>query len=307
MTADPLTELIALLRPAKVMGKSISGAGHWGVRYAPFGHPGFCVVTDGACLLQVDGTDPLRLEAGDFVFLPATPGFVLSGFEPIEPGQINPAAIEDQGAELRHGSIDGEPDVRMLGGYFVFDSPDTALLVTLLPPVIHVRGEERLGVLVRLVREEALHSMLGRDLILTRLVEVLLIEALRAAPGDAAPAGLLRGLADERLAASIREMHRDPSRAWTVEQLAKAAALSRSAYFQRFTRAVGMPPMEYLLAWRMAIAKDILDRQDLVIEKVAERVGYSSASTFSTAFTRYVGRSPSGYARERRQVRARVA
>lgn len=304
---DPLAELITLLRPAKVMGKSISGAGQWGVRYAPFGHPGFCVVTDGACLLQVDGADPLRLEAGDFVFLPATPGFVLSGFEPVEPQDIDPATVMDQGHEMRHGALEGEPDVRMLGGYFVFDSPDTALLVTLLPPVIHVRGEDRFGVLVRLVREEAMQSRAGRDLILTRLVEVLLIEALRAAPGDAAPAGLLRGLADERLALSIREMHRDPSRAWTVEQLAKVAALSRSAYFQRFTRAVGMPPMEYLLAWRMAIAKDILDRQDLVIEKVAERVGYSSASTFSTAFTRYVGRSPGGYARERRQVRSRVA
>ncbi|KQZ57803.1 MULTISPECIES: AraC family transcriptional regulator [unclassified Lysobacter] len=304
---DPLAELITLLRPVQVMGKSISGAGQWGVRYAPFGHPGFCVVTDGSCLLQVDGADPLRLEAGDFVFLPATPGFVLSGFEPVEPQHVDPATIAEQGDELRHGSLEGEPDVRMLGGYFVFDSPDTALLVALLPPVIHVRGEDRFGVLVRLVREEAMQTRSGRDLILTRLVEVLLIEALRAAPGDTAPAGLLRGLADERLALSIREMHRDPSRAWTVEQLAKVAALSRSAYFQRFTRAVGMPPMEYLLAWRMAIAKDILDRQDLVIEKVAERVGYSSASTFSTAFTRYVGRSPSGYARERRQVRSCAA
>jgi len=304
---DPLAELITLLRPNKVMGKSISGAGRWGVRYAPFGHPGFCVVTDGACLLQVDGADPLRLEAGDFVFLPATPGFVLSGFEPVELEHIDPIAIANQDHELRHGSLEAEPDVRMLGGYFVFDSPDTALLVALLPPVIHVRGEDRFGVLVRLVREETMQTKSGRDLILTRLVEVLLIEALRATPRDTAPTGLLRGLADERLALSIREMHRDPSRAWTVEQLAKVAALSRSAYFQRFSRAVGMPPMEYLLAWRMAIAKDILDRQDLVIEKIAERVGYSSASTFSTAFTRYVGRSPSGYARERRQMRLRVA
>lgn len=304
---DPLAELIALLRPTRVMSKSISGAGHWGVRYAPFGHPGFCVVTDGTCLLQVDDADPLRLEAGDFVFLPATPGFVLSGFEPVEPQDIDPATVMDQGHEMRHGVLEGEPDVRMLGGYFVFDSPDTALLVALLPPIIHVRGEDCFGTLVRLVREEAMQTRSGRDLILTRLVEVLLIEALRAAPGDAAPAGLLRGLADERLALSIREIHRDPSRAWTVEQLAKVAALSRSAYFQRFTRAVGMPPMEYLLAWRMALAKDILDRQHLVIEKVAARVGYSSASTFSTAFTRYVGRSPSGYARERRQVRSRVA
>ncbi|HCH0556230.1 TPA: AraC family transcriptional regulator [Pseudomonas aeruginosa] len=304
---DPLAELITLLRPARVMGKRISGAGRWGVRYAPFGHPGFCVVTDGACLLTVDGADALHLQAGDFVFLPATPGFVLSGFAPVEPQLVEPAAIATEDLELRHGALEGEPDMRMLGGYFVFDSPDTALLVALLPPVIHVRGEDRLGVLVRLVREEAMQTKAGRDLILTRLVEVLLIEALRAAPGDGAPAGLLRGLADERLARSIREMHRDPARAWTVEQLAKVAALSRSAYFQRFTRAVGLPPMEYLIAWRMAIAKDMLDRQDVGMEQVAERVGYSSASTFSAAFARYVGRPPSGYARERRRLRAQVA
>ncbi|WP_379654827.1 cupin domain-containing protein [Pseudoxanthomonas sp. UC19_8] len=304
---DPLAELITLLRPARVMGKRISGAGRWGVRYAPFGHPGFCVVTDGACLLTVDGADPLHLQAGDFVFLPATPGFILSGFVPVEPQLVDPAALAAQDLELRHGALEGEPDVRMLGGYFVFESPDTALLVTLLPPVIHVRGEDRLGVLVRLVREEAMQTRAGRDLILTRLVEVLLIEALRAAPGAGAPAGLLRGLADERLARSIREMHREPARAWTVEQLAQVAALSRSAYFQRFTRAVGMPPMEYLIAWRMAIAKDMLDRQELGMEQVAERVGYSSASTFSTAFARHVGRPPSGYARERRRLRSPVA
>ena len=88
------------------MGKSISGAGAWGVRYAPFGHPGFCVVTDGACLLQVDGADALRLEAGDFVFLPATPGFVLSGFAPVEPKDIDPRVVAEQSHELRHGALE---------------------------------------------------------------------------------------------------------------------------------------------------------------------------------------------------------
>ena len=94
-------------------------------------------------------------------------------------------------------------------------------------------------------------------------------------------------------------MHGDPSRSWTVTQLAKKAALSRSAFFDRFTRAVGVPPMEYLLAWRMAIAKDLLRREDVAISEVAERVGYGSASTFSTAFSRHVGESPSRYARAR--------
>lgn len=307
MATDPLADLIGLLRPALVMGKSITGAGRWAVRYTAFGHPGFCVVTDGACRLQVDGGESFQLEAGDFVFLPATPGFVMSGFDAAEPDAVPPVPIDDTGLEVHHGDPAAQPDVRMLGGYFVFDSPDTAILVALLPPLIHIRGQARLDILVRLVREEAMQSRLGRELVLTRLVEVLLIEALRAAPGSNASAGLLRGLGDERLAASIRAMHQEPSRQWTVEQLARTAALSRSAYFDRFSRAMGMPPMEYLLAWRMAIAKDILDRQDVVIEQVAERVGYSSASTFSTAFTRYVGRPPGNYMRERRRLRSRAA
>ena len=84
---------------------------------------------------------------------------------------------------------------------------------------------------------------------------------------------------------------------WTVAQLAKTAALSRSAFFERFTRTVGLPPMEYLLAWRMAVAKDLLRRHDVGLAEVAERVGYGSASTFSTAFSRHVGQPPGRYAR----------
>ena len=305
--SDPLSEVISLLRPAEVRAKTISGSGRWGVRYSAYGQPSFCVVTDGACLLQVEGGEPLQLEAGDFVFLPATPAFVLSGFEPVTPQRFDPAIVAGQIEAIHHGMTEGEPDVRLLGGYFLFDLPDTALLVAFLPKVIHVRGAERLSILVRLVRDETMQALAGRDLILARLVEVLLIEALRAAPGEDAPAGLLRGLADPRLAVSIREMHRDPARTWSVEQLARTASLSRSAYFQRFTRAVGMPPMEYLLVWRMALAKDLLSRQRMVMEQVAERVGYSSASTFSTAFARHVGRPPKAYAREWKQVRLGAA
>ena len=188
--------------------------------------------------------------------------------------------------------------MRLLGGWFVFDSPDSALLVSLLPSLVHVRGVERLSILVRLVGEEASERRAGRDLVLTRLVEVLLIEALRAAPSDDAPPGLLRGLADARLAPAIRQMHSQLERSWTVALLARTAALSRSAFFERFTRTVGLPPMEYLLAWRMAVAKDLLRREDVGLAEVAERVGYGSASTFSTAFSRHVGRPPGRYARE---------
>jgi AraC-like DNA-binding protein len=294
---DPLSEVIALLQPRAVFSKRISGAGRWGVRYADFGQPSFCAVLEGRCRLAVDRQPALTIEAGDFVLLPATPGFVLSGFEPVRPERVDPKVTPAPAGEVRHGTRGGRPDVRLLGGYFVFDSPDAALLVSLLPAVVHVRGVERLSVLVRLVGEESNEQRSGRDLVLTRLVEVLLIEALRSTSGDDAPPGLLRGLADPRLAPAIRHMHAQLARAWTVAQLAKTAALSRSTFFERFTRTVGVPPMEYLLAWRMAVARDLLRRHDCAIAEVAERVGYGSASTFSTAFRRHVGQPPSRYAR----------
>ena len=294
---DPLSEVIALLQPRTVFAKGISGAGRWAVRYSAFGAPSFCAVLEGSCRLSVDGHHPLTLEAGDFLLLPATPGFTMSGFEPAKPVRIDPKATPAPTGEVRHGTRGGRPDVRLLGGYFVFGSPDAALLVSLLPSVVHVRGVERLAVLVRLVGEEATARRTGRDLVLARLVEVLLIEALRAAPGDDAPPGLLRGLADGRLAPAIQQMHGQVARAWTVSQLARSAALSRSAFFERFTRTVGVPPMEYLLGWRMAVAKDMLRRDDLGVAEVARRVGYGSASTFSTAFSRHVGQPPSRYAR----------
>ena len=300
---DPLSEVIALLQPRTVFSKRISGAGRWGVRYSAFGQPSFCVVLEGRCRLAVDGHSPLTLEPGDFLLLPRTPGFTMSGFEPVTPERIDPKVTPTPTGEVRHGRRGGRPDVRLLGGYFVFDSPDSALLVSLLPSLVHVRGVERLSVLVRLVGEESSEGGSGRDLVLTRLMEVLLIEALRSTPGDDAPPGLLRGLADARLAPAMRYMHGQLARSWTMAQLARTAALSRSAFFERFTRTVGLPPMEYLLAWRMAVAKDLLRRHDLGLAEVAERVGYGSASTFSTAFSRHVGQSPSRFRRRPLGVR----
>jgi len=296
---DPLSEVITLLQPRAVFSRRISGAGRWGVRYSAFGHPSFCAVLEGSCRLAVDGQKALTLETGDFVLLPATPGFTMSGFKPVRPVHFDPKVTAAHLGEVRHGTRVGPPDVELLGGWFVFGSPDAALLVSLLPGLVHVRGAERLSTLVRLVAEESNEQRSGRNLVLTRLVEVLLIEALRSTPSAGAPPGLLRGLADAQLAAAMREMHGELARSWTVAQLAKSAALSRSSFFERFTRTVGLRPMEYLLAWRMAVAKDLLRRQDVGLDEVAERVGYSSASTFSTAFSRHVGQSPSRYARGR--------
>ena len=295
--SDPLTEMIRLLRPRAVFSKGISGAGRWAVRYSAFGHPGFCAVTEGSCRLAVDGKPPILLAKGDFVLLPGTPAFTMSSPEPGPPVHLDPKNAGAGLSEVRHGRADGPPDMRQFGGHFRFDSPDAAMLVSLLPTAIHIRGVPRLTQLVQLLGEEAGREDPGRDLILERLVEILLVEALRAAPPQETGPGLLRGLSDARVAVALRAMHADIARPWTVADLSRLAGMSRTTFFDRFARVVGTSPMDYLLGWRMAVAKEILRGGRTPLDHVAERVGYGSASTFSTAFSRQVGLAPGAFAR----------
>lgn len=294
--SDPLAQVIELLRPAAVFSKGITAAGSWAVEYTEFGRPAFAAVTQGSCRLTVTGEAPVVVEAGDFVLLPATPRFGMSSLEPAPMRSID-ARTDPPKYEVRHGRQDGPPDMRQFGGWFTFGAPDADLLVRLLPRMIHICGVPRLAQLVHMLGEEAAREDVGRDLILARLVEILLIEALRAAPARAEQPGLLRGLADPRIASALRSLHDDIARAWTVPELADAAGMSRSAFFERFTRMVGARPMEYLTTWRMAVARDLLRRGVTALDEVAERVGYGSASTFSTAFSRHTGLPPGRFAK----------
>ena len=295
--SDPLSQVVGLLHPRAVFANVISGRSGWAVRYTEYGRPSFCIVLEGGCLLAVDGHAPFTIAAGDFVLLPATPAFTLSsdGDASLAPVLRDPDALPSDGSEVRYGEAGGTPDMRSLGGAFVFDRADPALLVSLLPAVVHVHGATRLSQLVTMVAEETTHPRPGRESALSRLVELLLIEAMRASTADSAPPGLLRGLGDERLAVALNLLHAHIDRPWTVAQLASAAALSRSSFFERFTRIVGIAPMEYLLAWRMQIARQLLRQGELRASEIAERVGYGSGSAFSVAFRRHVGESPSRY------------
>lgn len=298
---DPLAEVVSLLQPQAGFSKMVSGAGRWRVRRTEAGRPFYCVILEGSGRLTVEGREPLVLQRNDFVLIPAAQNFATSSLDPPDDDADTSPILLAPG-EFRLGTPDGPPEVRMVIGYCEFGSPDAAVLVSLLPKLVHVSGELRLATLVQLVNEESRAQRPARDLILARLLEVLLIETLRSSEGTAASPGLLRGLADPRLAAAIRRMHEAPTRAWTVAQLAKEAALSRSVFFERFNRAVGMTPMEYLLSWRMALAKKLLRTRNMAIADVAERVGYSSASTFSVAFTRHVGLPPTHFARQTLQA-----
>lgn len=294
VASDPLGVIISLLRPQSVASKIVSGAGKWSVRYEKYDDPGFCVLLAGTCFLDADGIGLVELREGDFVLLPQTPAFTMAS----DP-KLKPRAVAPTSNNVRHGS--GRTTMRMLGGYFHFDKANAHLLLSLLPPMIHIRREEEgaepLRRIVELIAREAAADRTARDLVLDRLVEVLLIEALRCESSlTDHQKGLLAGLADPALAKPLRGIHTHAARPWTVAELARTAGMSRSVFAERFVSKLGISPMQYLFEWRMALAKDLLRGDRPPLEEIAEKIGYESASAFSTAFSRLNGIPPSKFA-----------
>lgn len=295
---DPLSEVIGLLRPHAALSKPITGRGRWGVRYAAYGQPGFALVLEGRCWLAVETAEPVLVDRGDFVLLPATPAFSLMS----EPG-ADCVPVEPTNVAVRHGDPTGEPDFRMFGGAFQIEQAHAGLLITLLPRMVHVRaadhGTQRLARLVDLIAEECAGTAPGRDMILERLLDVMMMECLRReGVGEGSlSVGLLAGLRDAGLAKALDALHAEVSAKWTVAGLAKLAGMSRSAFAARFAEVLGCGPIEYLLRWRMTLARDALSRGGAPLDRVALAIGYDSASAFSTAFRKRFGCSPGAYAR----------
>lgn len=302
--ADPLSEMISLLRPQAPYSKLVEGAGAWRVRRTEVGQVYYCMLLAGRTCLEVDGKEPVALSAGDFVLVPEAYAFTMSSLDPPPPDGLQTQPLAGENGNFRLGSLEGSPEVQMLVGYCRFGSPDADLLVSLLPDVVVVRGESRLDDLARLVSGEARADRPARDVVLEHLLQVLLIEALRSTSEATGAASLLRGLADHRLAAALRCMHAAPERSWSVADLAREAGLSRSAFFTRFNRIVGLPPMEYLQTWRMALAKQYLRSGEGTVAEIAVKVGYGSGSAFSVAFSRQVGCPPAHFVRNLAQLEA---
>ena len=298
MTIDPLAEIVTLLQPSASFSKQVEYAGRWRIHRDVEGKPVYFAVLEGECRVVAAGRPSIIVRAGDFVLSPSTNDQVIESID-APPHGIGLMPVELGEGRFRVGAEHEPVNLRMQVGLCSFASPDAALLVSLLPSMVVARGEPRLAQLLQLVGDETRQSRPGRELVLARLLEVLLIEALRCGTDIASVPSLARGLSDDRLVAALRAVHARPAHGWTVADLAAEAAMSRSAFFARFSRIVGLPPMEYLLAWRMALAKRLLRSREVAIEHVAARIGYSSASTFSTAFTRHVGMPPMRYAGRR--------
>jgi len=295
---DPLSDVIALLRPSTAISKPITGRGRWGVRYAAHNAPGFTIILKGECWISFEGHEPVKFRKGDFLLLPSSPAFTLSSHPDVACELRSPTDTP-----VRHGEPEGEADFESLGGTFRIEQSNAPLLLSLLPSVLHIPASEgrtgKFQSVIELIMDECGSEEPGKEMILQRMLEVLLIEALRwrGIADDDVRTGLLNGMQDPGLARVLRAMHADVRADWTVAGLAKVAGLSRSGFAARFNLALGCGPIEYLARWRMALAKDALIRGAKTLDRIADEIGYESASAFSTAFRKRLGCSPGKFAR----------
>ena len=292
---DPLSSVVALLKPRPDISKMVLAGGRWQVERTAVASPFYAAIVEGRARLAVQGQEPVLLQAGDFVMVPAMDSFTMTSEAPPPSGTAR-RPLETGPGLFRLGPDDAPVEMRALVGHCRFGAPDRALLLTLLPKMIRICGQDRLMALVAMIHDETRADRPARTMILERLLEVLMIEALRTTEGPDLPPGLVRGLSDPRLAAALRRIHAATDAALSVTGLAREAGLSRSAFFERFRSALGCTPMDYARMWRMAVARDLLLRGDMTQAEIAHRVGYGSASAFATAFVRQEGTPPGAFA-----------
>lgn len=293
--SDPIADVIGLLRP-RAVGQCIHAAGPWALRFEPFPHVRFGTVVRGDCWLSVEGREPVLLRRGDFFLLGNPPEYVLGSALSVRPRSAKAllATSPDGGLRIRP---DQEEETFVCGGHFVFDDDNAPLLLDFLPTLVHVRPgdprEKLFADLSELLVHEVETSAAGGSLVIDRLAQVLLVHMLRAhVDHPSRPVGWLAALRDDRIGTALRAMHADLSRRWTLDALARMSRMSRSAFSAAFKAQVGQAPLAYLIAWRMAVARDALRRNAQSISELAFATGYESESAFSTAFRRVVGASP---------------
>jgi AraC-like DNA-binding protein len=260
----------------------------------------FHVVTAGQSWLEVDGLEPCLLQPGDLALVPHGEGHRLAS-APGQPGpglfDLHRESLSERYEIIRHGG--GGATTRLVCGVIRFDHPAAHHLISVLPRVINVEAAgsphlDWLHTTLRLMADEARVPRPGGETVITRLADILVIQAIRSwiARDPAAQTGWLGALRDQQIGRAITLIHRDPARSWTVAGLAHEVAMSRSAFAARFSDRVGEPPMHYLTRWRMHVALTWLRDDGATLGEVAIRLGYQSEAAFSRAFKRFIGVSP---------------
>lgn len=287
--------------------QSIINKADWALRFSHIECAAFHIVAEGSCWIEVEGTaQPIQLTKGDLLVLPTGTNHTLADHS----GAAICADIRLDQADAHVYQVmrwgDSGPQTSLICGTFTLDKDNGGDLLQFLPTILHfdTSSVARYGIKpsIDALIEEANADYPGRATILTRLADVLFIKVLRAclSMSENQAVGWLRALNDPYLAAAISQLHAKPDHAWTVERLAIAASMSRSAFAVRFVEIVGETPFQYMRRWRMQLASELLRHSSLPITEIASRVGYQSDLTFSKAFRRELQTSPARYRRAAR-------
>ncbi len=264
-------------------------------------------IIEGSRWVWIEGvTEPLKLEAGDFYLSSHGGPYCFASdakARPVDGLAFMEEHLEPDGVVRFHG---GEGRTVGVGGRFTFNDETSGLLLASLPPLIHIRGDlpqaRALRSALDLITFETEAARMGGAAIGDGLCSIVLVNILRAyLAGDARPRGWFGALSDRHVGAALRLMHGDVAKRWKVNDLASEVGMSRTSFAERFKSLVGMAPLEYLVRWRMAIARDALTREDANLATIAEAVGYDSDTAFSLAFKRAFGSSPGRYRTQARR------
>ncbi|MCV2490598.1 AraC family transcriptional regulator [Geodermatophilus sp. YIM 151500] len=296
---DPLAGVLADLRMRGTFYCRTEATAPWGMEMPAFdGCLSVHVVTDGSCRLEVDGAD-CELQVGDLALVPHGRGHLLRS----DPGAriLGRADLLPQDHLGEHYSVlrldGGGARTAMVCGVLEIDRPGAAHVLDLLPPVVVVGGRDAaragwLPVVLGLLTDEVRHGRPGSEAVVTRLADVLVIQAIRAwLDGASAGPGWLRALRDPQIGPVVARVHRDPGDGWTLERLAREARMSRSTFAARFAELAGEPAVRYVTRWRMHRAGVALARGARVGE-LARQFGYESEAAFARAYKRVVGTTP---------------
>jgi AraC-like DNA-binding protein len=267
----------------------------------------FHVLTAGKCWLEVAGAERLQLDPGELALVPHGEGHRLSSKPGTAARRIDDLPherVSDRYKILRHGG--GGARTNLICGAVRFDHPVAHRLIAALPKIVHVRASSSRNVdwlesTLRFMASEARELRPGGEAVITRLADILVIQAIRSwiERDPAARTGWLGALQDPQIGRAIALIHREPERDWTLASLARQVAMSRSAFAARFTELVGEPAMHYVARWRMHVAVDSLREDQAAVGELAGRFGYRSEAAFSRAFKRLIGAPPGAVRRDR--------
>lgn len=307
MRSDPLSDVLDLADARCVLTGTLLAGGEWSRRFKRSDAVKFLAVVRGSCWLKTedDSAAPARFEAGDVVITNGAPPIILaSTSERLANATCVPLERDAEG-NLRIGE---GADFMMIGGLLEVDERRCGFLRESLPPLIHVSGQRKeaakLRWLLTELAEEMLRNRAGSATAITHLAKLLFVEALRLhiEESKSEQVGWLTALDDRRISIALRSVHADPSHPWTLEELAKLSGMSRTSFAVRFGDVVGMPPLTYVLNWRIRLAERELSETDHSVADIAWSVGYGSESAFSNAFSRATGLSPGRFRKEAMQT-----